>query len=245
MTQERQVWFLSRTQTGPQALVPVSSANVRTLEDLGRMTWMAIGACVLLFVASLPGGLTTVLSMLIGVSIGVTGIVGYRRAKQGPPVEPPMLDAAHDQLRRQAQNRVLLREFGRSGALPAPGRRVEVVDVHALRAVSLCTPEGKLRAVLLDAAEDGWVLVNGALVRVEFGEGRNFSRRTRIEALPRTHGVLSLTTYGSRCPQSELVCDDKVLAWLGGCRDLERFEIDELPWGLANQLGARLAPYRE
>ncbi len=228
-----------------QALATTDDTHASTLEDLGRITWMAISAATMLFVATLPGGLATVLTMLTGVFVGVAGILTYRRATQGPPHDPPVLDEAHDQRRRQAQSRVLVREFGRGGALPAPGRRVEVFDVHAIRSVRLETGGGELRAVLLDAAEDGLVLLNGALLRVEFGEGRALSRRTRIETLPRTHGVLSMTSYGGACPETQIACSDAILAWLGGCRDLERLELDQLPWVLAERLGMPLAPYRE
>ena len=222
-----------------------NDARVMTLEDMVRITWMAICACVVLFVASLPGGLVTVTGMLVGVFLGVSGLSLHRRLTRGPEAVPPALDPIKDRLRQHAQSRVLYREFGRSAALPAPGRRVDVVEILALRSWRFTTPEGQLRAVLFDAGEDGLVLVTGALLRVEVSDGRSLHRRIRLEMLPRTRGILSLTSYGGSLSSEEIDCNVQIQAWLGGCNDFSCLELDELPWDVSERIAPSSVPYRQ
>jgi hypothetical protein len=203
---------------------------------------MLIAACVVLFVASLPGGMVSLAFVSTGITVLTLGRVTYLRMIEGPE---PVLDTqlALRRAARQSQQARLMREAFGTKTIAEPGRKLEEIEFSPLRRW-LLVEDASVRGVLFDLRDEGLVLVRGELLCGDLAAGKPLPRSWRLEVLPQTGRILAWSGLGGDAPSRELACDRQTLCWLRARRDFGGVEPAELPLALAREIGATRTPYR-
>jgi hypothetical protein len=236
----RQAWLVHRRSLN---VMPAPASDpAGALEDLARVTWMALASCVVLFVANLRGGLPLVILMFGGVGFGLVGLLIRQRVVNGPRRALPTIDPEHDGRMQLAQADALRREFGPEASRPRAGRRVEVLDARARRGWTAYS-EGELVALLVDTPA-GVLVLRGPIVRSELDAGENAGARWRIERLPKTKSVLSVTALGGECAVERVELEAGELAGLRALPECTVLSREQLPPLLAGRMFGDLVPYR-
>ena len=227
---------------GHEALTIDDGAASMALEEMGRFTWMLIAACVVLFIASLPGGLFIIVAVSVGIALATSGRVAYLRALRGPQ---PRLDPElirRGAARQLVQAKLMHEAFGERGRAER-GRKLEEVELAPQRRWMLLDGE-RVEAVLFELGEEGLVLARGELLCTDLSPGQALPRRWRLEMLPETGRILSWTGLGGDAPARELRCDSQTMAWIGSQGEFAQVDQSTLPAGLAKGVGSAATPYR-
>lgn len=212
------------------------------LEELGTFTWMLIAACVVLFVANLPGGMIVLAIVTSGIVFLTSARAAYQRALAGPQRKLDPQLALRGAARQLVQGKLMREAFGGSSCAQA-GRKIEEVEIAPQRRW-LLVQDSQVRAVLFELRDEGFFLCRGELLCSDLAPGQALPRLWRIELLPQTGRILSWSGLGGDAPVRELACDALASEWLSSRLEFGAINLGELPPSLARGLGMHATPYR-
>jgi hypothetical protein len=236
----RQRWFLGAAPGHEALTFDDDDATSMALEELGRFTWMLIAACVVLFIASLPGGMFTIVAVSTGIVLATSGRVAYMRALRGPQ---PRLDPElirRGAARQLVQAKLMHEAFGEGAER---GRKLEEVEIAPQRRWLLLEGE-EVIAVLFEMRDEGFVLVRGEILCTDLQPGQDLPKRWRLELLPQTGRILAWTGLGGEAPAREVECDALTANWIAAQGEFSTVDAAMLPAALARGVGAAATPYR-